>query len=41
MTSASQADNRSDGVGMAGPKLRAFPTHWEVHVETLGKCLGF
>lgn len=41
MTSVSQADNRSDGVGMAGPKLRAFPTHWEVHVETLGKCLGF
>lgn len=28
-------------MGMASPRLRAFPTHWEVHVELLGKWLGF
>lgn len=41
MTSTSQADDRSDGVGMAGPRLGAFPTHWEAHMEMLGKSLGF
>lgn len=28
-------------MGMAGPRRRAFPPHWEVHVEMLGKWLGF
>lgn len=28
-------------MGMASPRLRAFPTPWEVHVEMLGKWLGF
>jgi hypothetical protein len=28
-------------MGMAGPRHRAFPPHWEVHVEMLGKWLGF